>query len=157
VKEAVMSKKSSTTTALGVPADTVFATITDIARLPDWNAIMTRVVEGPTHREPGAEWVVEFHALGTKWRSRSRVEEIDADARRFAYRAATDDGNPSYAIWRWEVVDAGGGCEVRVSWELNPVTFWRRNLLVHIRSRQLRRQEVPGSLAALAQAAATRV
>jgi uncharacterized protein YndB with AHSA1/START domain len=145
------------TTTLGVPADAVFATITDVARLPDWSAVMTRVVERPTHLEPGAEWVVEFHALGTTWRSRSGVEEIDAGARRFAYRAATDDGNPSYAIWRWEVVDADAACEVRVSWELNPVTFWRRYLLVHIRSRQLRRREVPASLAALPQAAAARV
>ena len=151
-----MSEESSMTTTLGVPADAVFAAITDIGRLPDWNAAMTRVVEQPPTLEPGAEWVVEFHVLGSTWRSRSRVEAIDRESRRFAYRTATDDGNPSFALWRWQVADADGGCEVRVSWDLHPVTFWRRNLFVHIRSRQLRRREVPDSLAALTQAARAR-
>lgn len=150
-----MRKTSSTTVALGVPAARVFATITDIGELPRWNSVITRVVEQPQVLEPGAEWVVELHALGQTWRSRSRVEVIDIAARRFAYRSATDDGNPSYAIWRWEVADADPGCEVRVSWDLNPATFWRRHLLVHVRSRQLRRTEVPASLARIGDIAAT--
>lgn len=29
--------------------------------------------------------------------SRSRLTALDRNARRFAYRSATDDGNPSYA------------------------------------------------------------
>lgn len=60
---------------------------------------MTAVVEQPSHLEAAAEWVVEFRALGQRWRSRSTAEELDVAARRFAYRSGTDDGNPSYARW----------------------------------------------------------
>jgi hypothetical protein len=68
----------------------------------------------------------------------------------FAYRSGTDDGNPSYAIWRWVVEDASdGGSKVTVSWDLNPATFWRRLLLARVRARQLRR-EVPASIDSLA-------
>ena len=37
-----------------------------------------------------------------------------------------------------------------VTWELHPVTFWRRMLLARIRGGQLAHTEVPTSLAALA-------
>ena len=130
-------------------ADTVFRTLTDIGGLPRWNDAMTSVIERPERLEVGAEWLVELHALGQTWRSRSVVEEIDVSARRFAYRSATDDGNPSSAHWVWEVGDDGDGCRVSVTWELHPATFWRRMLLVRIRARQLARTEVPASLAAL--------
>lgn len=130
--------------------DDVFATLTDIAHLPDWNDAMTEVVEQPERLEVGAEWVVEFHALTQTWRSRSTVEELEPASRRFAYRSATDDGNPSDARWTWEVAEAPAGSEVTVSWELHPATFWRKLLLVRIRARQLGRTEVPASLTALA-------
>jgi uncharacterized protein YndB with AHSA1/START domain len=69
-----MAARSSSTAVLDGAPDMVFRTITDIARLPEWNAAMTKVVEAPAELAPGAEWVVEFHALGQRWRSRSRVE-----------------------------------------------------------------------------------
>ena len=72
------------------------------------------------------------------------------------YRSGTDDGSPSYAIWRWEVADVDSGCEVRLSWDLHQVTFWRRHLLVKVRSRRLRRTEVPASVARMAAVAAGR-
>ena len=135
-----------------VPAapDAVFATLTDLAGLPAWNAAMTSVVDQPTKLEVGAEWVVEFHVLGRSWRSRSRVEELDVARRRFAYRSATDDGNASWADWVWEVTDDPGGSRVTVAWELHPLTFWRRVLLARVRARQLARTEVPASITALA-------
>jgi len=37
------------------------------------------------------------------------------DARRFAHRSPTDDGNSSYAGWAWDVVETPGGCEVTMS------------------------------------------
>ena len=137
-------------------ADAVFATLTDIGRLPEWNAAMTSVIEQPDDGlEVGAEWLVEFHALGQTWRSRSTVEELDVAGRRFVYRSGTDDGNPSYARWTWTVTDDGKGSRVTVTWELRPVTFWRRVLLARIRARQLARSEVPASLAALSRAVAS--
>lgn len=132
--------------------DAVFRTLTDIAGLPAWNTRMTSVVDQPSSLEVGAEWVVEFHALGQTWRSRSTVEELDVTKRRFAYRSRTDDGNPSHVTWTWEVADDPGGSRVAVTWDLHPVTFWRRVLLSRIRSRQLARTEVPASIAALAAA-----
>jgi uncharacterized protein YndB with AHSA1/START domain len=132
------------------PPATVFRAITDIDRLPEWNSIMRSVVERPSELVPGAEWVVEFKALGQTWHSRSTLETLDPTQRRFEYRAGTDDGNPSRALWVWEVDEDPAGSRVTVSWDLRPVTFWRRVLFVRIRGRQLAHREVPGSLRALA-------
>jgi uncharacterized protein YndB with AHSA1/START domain len=142
---------------LAVPAEAVFSTITDVSRLPTWNAVITAVIEKPECLEPEAEWVVAIRAMGHSWRSRSRCEVIDTDRGVFAYRTQTDDGNPSYARWRWEVSAHDGASTVRVGFELHPETFWRRLLLARVRARQLVRRELPASLAALAQASAKTV
>ena len=146
-------RATSATAVVAASPEAVFSTLTDIAELPAWNARMTSVIDQPVELAVDAEWVVEFHALGQTWRSRSTVEQLDVAGRRFAYRSATDDGNPSYARWTWEVADDPAGSRVTVTWELHPVTFWRRILLARIRARQLRRTELPTSLAALAAAA----
>lgn len=147
-----MTGSANASTTIPATADAVFETLTDIARLPEWNGAMTSVIEQPDRLAPGSEWVVEFHALGQTWRSRSIVEEFDLAERTFVYRSATDDGNPSYARWTWNVADDGAGSRVSVTWALHPATFWRRVLLARIRARQLARTEIPGSLAALARA-----
>ncbi len=113
--------------------DEVFAIITDIERLPDWNDAIRAVKELPPALAPGAQWVVDVHAMGSTWASRSEVVELDPDAHRFVYRTQTDDGNPSFAIWRWAVDPHPAGAEVSVSYDLNPRTFWRKHLLVHLR------------------------
>lgn len=121
-----------------VPAasDAVSAAPVDIDRLPRWNAAIKRVTDHPAVLEPGAEWVVEVRPPGMPaWASRSTLIELDAGARRFRYRSATDDGNPSFAIWDWQVADAPGGSRVTVSWELHPETFVRRVLLSRVRHR----------------------
>lgn len=137
-------------TVVPAPPDLVFAVLTDVARLPDWNAAMTHVVDQPAVLAIGSEWVVAFRALGQTWHSRSVVEELDLTGRRFAYRSGTDDGNPSHARWTWTVTDQPAGSRVTVTWTLHPATFWRRALLARVRSRQLARTEVPASLSALA-------
>lgn len=147
--------RSSTSTVLDVSADAVFAALTDIGRLPEWNKVITRVLEEPPALVVGSEWVVEMHALGQRWPSRSRVERIDRGERWFGYRSCTDDGNPSYATWVWHVADDPAGCRVELSWDLRPATFWRRVLLGRIRARQLK-NEVPESLRNLREAAARR-
>lgn len=144
--------RGDVTAELAADAGAVFDTITDIGRLPSWNAVMTRVCDQPATLEAGSEWVVEFHVLGRTWGSRSRCELIDRDGRLFSHRTQTDDGNPSYANWQWVVTPLGDRSEVHVSWELHPATFWRRVLLARVRNRQLARTEVPASLAALEQA-----
>jgi uncharacterized protein YndB with AHSA1/START domain len=150
-----MTARISASRVLDVPADDVFSTITDIARLPDWNAAITAVLEQPDRLVVGARWIVEMHALGQTWHSRSVVEALDPIGRCFAYRSVTDDDNPSYALWTWAVADHPDGAVVTVAGELHPRTFWRRVLLVRIRSRQLAHTELTQSLAGL-QAAARR-
>jgi uncharacterized protein YndB with AHSA1/START domain len=139
--------RGTETVHIEAPADAVFAVITDIDRLPEWNGAIDHVVERPPVLAPGAEWVIEMHAMGSRWDSRSWVTEIDPAARRFEHRTQSDDGNPSYALWTWQVIPAGGS-EVTVTWEVHPLTFWRRTLLARIR-RGFLAKEVRASLAAL--------
>jgi uncharacterized protein YndB with AHSA1/START domain len=146
-----MRLHGQTTATIAASPEAVFARITDLARLPEWNAAMRWLPERPSQLEPGTEWVVEFGVLGRRWLSRSRCEVIDPERRQFTYRSQTDDGNPSYVRWQWAVDEVHGGTTVRVGWELHPTTFWRRVLLARVRARQLAR-EVPASLDALARA-----
>jgi uncharacterized protein YndB with AHSA1/START domain len=148
-----MGIRESATAHVAAPPDDVFAVLTAVARLPEWNRGITEVVEAPDAMAPGAVWKVRIRALGQSWVSRSRVEALDAAARRFAYRSQSDDGNPSYADWEWLVVPEHDGARVTVAVDLNPRTFWRRHLLVKIRRRGLRREMVD-SLAALGEASA---
>ena len=143
-------REHTTTQFVAARPDEVFELITDPERLPEWNRAIVRVIEVPDNLKPGAEWVVQLSALGQTWPSRSKVVDIDRQARRFAYRSQTDDGNPSHADWTWQVSDAPGGCEVTVSCALHPATFWRRVLLGKVRGWQLQRRELPASLIALA-------
>lgn len=147
---------ASATAVVAASPDAVFRTLTHLAQLPEWNGAITRVLELPPELVPGAEWVVELHALGQTWPSRSRLEVIDPVTRRFEYRAWTDDGNPSYARWSWTVDEDPSGSRVNVTWDLHPATFWRRVLLGRIRARQLARTEIPTSLRALGLAALPR-
>ena len=142
---------STVTAAIPADPDAVFRAVTDIERLARWNRAITSVVETPDELVDGAEWVVELHALGQSWRSRSKLLHLDQAARRFAYSSRTDDGNPSWVDWQWSVDDHPAGAQVTVNWQLHPVTFWRRVLFSHIRNRQLARTEVPRSLTAISQ------
>jgi uncharacterized protein YndB with AHSA1/START domain len=132
--------------AIDRDVDTVFSLISDPARLSSWNRAIRATITAPGELVAGAQWVVEMHALGQSWRSRSTLVEIDRDAHRLAYRSQTDDGNPSFADWIWNVTGDSTGCVVEVSVDLHPATFWRRVLLAHVRARQLRRGELPDSL-----------
>lgn len=150
-----MSTRISASRIVVASADDVYSTVTDIPRLPEWNAAITAVVEQPERLDVAAQWVVEMHALGSTWQSRSVVQTIDPIGRVFAYRSASEDGNPSYALWTWVVTEHPDGALVTVACELHPRTFWRRVLLVRLRSRQLAQTELVHSLAAL-EAASTR-
>ena len=124
-------------TVIDAPVASVFERITDLDRLPAWNAEIPRVVERPAVVDPGAEWVVAIKALGTRWNSRSRLATIDQEAGRFEYRSQTDDGNPSYADWRWRVIAVPGGTEVDVEVDIRPRTFWRKHLFSKVRRASL--------------------
>jgi len=129
--------------------DATFRLITDIDRLPEWNRAIECVIEPASDLIPGTEWVVKMHpSRGMTWQSRSRVEEINKEVRRFAYRTWNADGNPSYADWKWEVVPLDSMAQVSVSWDVNLKTLDRKLLAGPIRQRQLRK-EVAESLRAL--------
>jgi uncharacterized protein YndB with AHSA1/START domain len=136
-------------TFIAADPDAIFQLIITPDRLPEWNSAITGVVDAPEHLTIGSRWVVTVHALGQSWPSRSTVVELDPDARVFAYRSQSDDGNPSHAEWSWKVSAAPGGSDVAVSYALHPATFWRRVLLAKIRNRQLRRTELPGTFTSL--------
>ena len=148
-----MTSRVSASRILDAKVDDIFSVVTDIARLPEWNAAITAVIEQPDSLEVGARWIVEMYALGQRWHSRSVVEALDPTGRCFAYRSVTDDGNPSYALWTWVVAHHADGALVTVACELHPLTFWRRTLLAGIRSRQLEHTELVHSLATLENAA----
>lgn len=134
--------------------DEVFDLISNVHRLPEWNEHIHHVVEAPAGpTSVGDEWVVEIRALASRWNSRSRIETVDREARRFGLVSRSDDGNPSHARWTWEVTPASGGADVTVRWELSPKTFWRKFLLSKVRHRQLK-QEVRTSLKQLGSVAA---
>ena len=143
-----MTIRESAGGSIDAPAPTVFEFLTDLSRLPDWNRAITEVVETPTRLAPGTIWKVRIHALGQSWVSKSQVSELDPDARRFAYRSQSDDGNPSFADWAWQVDPDGDGSMVSVTVDLEPKTFWRKHLLVKVRRPALR-NEMRDSLEAL--------
>jgi len=138
------------TAVIDTPATAVFAAITDVARLPLWNRRITEVLRAPSGpiRE-GTEWTVQMSVPPARWPSRSRVARYDPDRFRFEHASQSDDGNPSFATWRWTVTPLAAGSELAVEWSVNPRTFWRRLLFARLRRRQLP-AEVAGSLAALA-------
>jgi hypothetical protein len=131
--------------------DDVYATITAIDRLPEWNARITAVLERPPMAPltEGVEWVVQMSVPPARWLSRSAVVTHDPERRLFDYVSRSDDGNPSDVLWRWSVSPASEGAVVTVDWTVHPRTFWRRLLFARMRRRQLA-GEVPTSLAALA-------
>ena len=129
--------------------DVTFRVITDIGRLPEWNRAIERVVGPALDLCPGTEWVVKMHPSRVMtWQSRSRVEEFDKDVRRFRYRTWNADGNPSYAVWKWQVVPLDSMAQVSVTWDVYLKTLDRKWLAGPIRQRQLRK-EVAESLQAL--------
>jgi len=121
-------------------ADLVFRYLTDLSSLPEWNGAISDVVDVPDRLVPGAIWRVRLHALRQSWVSRSEVSELDPANRRFSYRSQSDDGNPSYADWVWQVEPDGAGSTVSATVDLNPVTFWRRHLLIKLRRPGLRNE-----------------
>ena len=146
-----MGTRESYRSQVAASPEAVLGLLTEVSKLPEWNRAITEVVETPGRLEIGAVWKVRIHALGQSWVSRSQVSALDRGAGRFAYRSQSDDGNPSYADWEWLVDADGGGSMVTVTVDLNPVTFWRKHVLVRIRRPALRK-EVQASLAALANA-----
>ena len=116
-----------------------------------------RVLHAPARLTEGAEWVVIQRGIapGLHWNSRARVVELDRAGLRFGYRSCSDDGNPSYATWTWQLSPADGETKVSVQRELHPETFWRRVLFSRIRHRQLR-SELRTSIEAMQRVLANR-
>ena len=148
--DAGMDFTVSNAATVDAPSAQLFALITDVDRLPAWNAEIVRVIDRPDTLEPGGVWVVEMHALHNRWNSRSRVLDLDPERGRFSYRSQTDDGNPSYADWHWVVTPEGSGTRVQVTVDAHPRSFWRKVLLSRIRRRSLQ-PAMDASLRALAE------
>ena len=132
------------------PAAT-FDLITDVDRLPEWNAAIEEVIERPAMLAVGDEWTVRMHPPRMpSWGSASLITELDPLGRRFGYDTRNTDGNPSRTVWSWLVEPTdGGGSKVTVRWNCTLATLDRRLFAGPIRKRALAR-EVPRSLGALA-------
>jgi len=136
-----MSLRETVSGQVDAPPGMVFGYLIDVSKLPEWNQAITDVVEAPNRLAPGTTWKVGIHALRKSWVSKSQVSELDPATRRFSYRSQSDDGNPSYADWAWQVDSEGEhGSMVSVTVDLEPMTFWRTHLLVKIRRPALRRE-----------------
>jgi uncharacterized protein YndB with AHSA1/START domain len=139
-----------TTATIDAPPAEVFAAISNIERLPAWNARIASVTRAPsTPLVEGTEWTVQMSVPPAKWPSRSRLVAYDPDHMYFEHTSQSDDGNPSYVVWQWSVTPDPDGAKVTVEWTVHPKTFWRQLLFAKMRRKQLQR-EVPTSLHALA-------
>ena len=136
---------------IAAPPASIYDLITDVDRLPEWNAAIERVIERPTTLDVGEEWTVRMHPPRLpRWGSASRVTELDPVGRRFCYETRNTDGNPSRVQWSWLVEPAeGSGSTVTVHWLCTLATLDRRLLAGPLRKRGLAR-EVPRSLDSLA-------
>jgi len=145
-------RQTRTTTHIAAPPGVVFTRLTDLDRLPDWNAAIRDVPLRPARLEPGAEWTVTMHVRGMTWRSRAHALEVDRERGRFAYRSSREGTDPSCTLWRWAVDDGpAGGSTVTVTWQFLPETPLYRILLFPMRRAGLAR-EVQASLGKLAAA-----
>jgi uncharacterized protein YndB with AHSA1/START domain len=140
-----MNPRNRASIVIARPPAEVFAFITDVDQLPAWNDLITGVVSKPADLQPGSVWKVSLAQGPMRWVSRSTVVEHDPTLGRFIYRSGTDDDNPSYAMWSWQVTPHPLGSELTVSWSVNPRTRIRRWVLAPLRARRLR-AEVPTSL-----------
>jgi len=130
-------------------APDVFDLLVDVDRMPEWNAHVHHVIERPDlPLSEGVEWVIQMRAMGTKWPSRARALTVDRAGLRFEHRSCSDDGNPTYALWSWQVTPSPHGSELTVTWTVHPRSFWRKLLLARLR-RPVLADEVRASLAGL--------
>jgi uncharacterized protein YndB with AHSA1/START domain len=140
---------SAETVQLAKPATDVFDVLVDVDRLPEWNAHVHHVIERPDRAlAAGVEWVIQMRAMGTKWPSRSRALTVDRAALSFEHRSCSDDGNPSYALWSWQLTPTPDGSTLTVTWTVHPRSFWRKLILARAR-RPVLADEVKASLAGL--------
>ena len=112
-------------------------------------ARVTRVAAGvPRPFAEGDEWILPG---GGRTVTRCHVIEADAAARTLVYRCKPDRDDPSFTIWTWHVEpDADeGGSRVTLGWELRPVAFVRKHLLVHVDAWRVQRREAPAALATM--------
>ena len=139
------------TRTVPVPQDEVFALITDVDRLPEWNRAIESVVSPPETLDAGGVWHVRMHPPRMpSWGSVSTVVVNDGCSR-FAYETRNADGNPSWVQWSWDLSPTHDGTRVEVTWDVYLKTRDRRWFAGPLRRRQLAR-EVPRSLDELASA-----
>src|SRR5258708_6317990 len=116
----------SATARVGAHPQAVLDLICGLGRLPAWNTAIEQIIEQPAALAKGAEWVAVMHPRRMPpWKSRSRIGEIDRDRLRFSYTSRNEDGNPSYAVWSWEVASADDGAtDVTVRWDVYLKTIY---------------------------------
>ena len=98
------------TVQLTAPATDVFDLLIDVDRLPEWNAHVHHVIDKSERPlASGVDSVIQMRAMWTRWPSRSTALTVDRSTLSFEHRSCSDDGNPSYALWSWQVTPTPSG------------------------------------------------
>lgn len=89
--------------APGADADAVFAALTDLAGMPD-RAQDVLAIDVHDGTPPTSTWRVRFGAGVLVW---TEADEVDGDARRFAFRALGGDIPVFFGAWECGAADDG--------------------------------------------------
>jgi uncharacterized protein YndB with AHSA1/START domain len=94
-------------TFVAAPPDRVWATLTDLSRMPDWSPELVRMLP----LKPGGlrvgQWYLGINRRrGVVWPTRSVVAEVEPE------RRLTWDTRSSGARWIWELLPEGDGTRV---------------------------------------------
>jgi uncharacterized protein YndB with AHSA1/START domain len=97
------------------PADTVWALLADLSRMPEWSPENERVewLGGMTAAAPGARFRGTNRNGSKSWKSQGEITELD-DGRRLVFRVKA--GPFPVAEWRYEVEPTSDGCRVTEAW-----------------------------------------
>ncbi len=98
------------------------------------------MVERPHALAEGVEWTIKMHPPRMpSWQSISESRSATAAAVALRYETRNADGNPSYVKWAWEVVGAGIGAKITVTWDCYLKMLDRRVLGGPLQKRQAAR------------------
>ena len=106
-----MERHASASETVPATPDEVFDLITNVDRLPEWNAHLPKVVQPAVLCDEGDERVMEIHALGGHWNSRSHGHNATRPPTGSSTGRAATTATRRTRYWTWELtsVDEGHG------------------------------------------------
>lgn len=110
-----MGQQVSVTRAIGAPADTVWAMISDVTRMGEWSpeTVGCRWIKGATGPAVGARFAGDNRNGGKSWSTNCTVTAAEP-GRSFAFRV--DVGPIKVAEWGFAIQPGAEGCTVTETW-----------------------------------------